>query len=111
MNDNSTENWLSSRQRNLWKWSALGLLMLLLQLAFILWLAINFDYLSGCWEIMLSLEGSALQVSPQQRLSLMMPLWVGLGALTYSLAMVAVLRFRTMEKRYLRLLREDTRDP
>jgi uncharacterized membrane protein HdeD (DUF308 family) len=107
MNDNTTENWLSSRRRNLWKWSALGLLMVLLQLAFIFWLAANFDYLSGCWEIMLSLEGSALKVSPQQRLSLMMPLWVGLGALTYSLAMVAILRFRAMEKRYLELLRGD----
>lgn len=104
METSNPENWLGQRRSRKWKWLLMGVLMLLLQFAFIAWLALNFNYLSGLWEIILSLEGSALQVSPGQRLSLMMPLWLAAGTITYSLAMLAMFRVYRLEKRYQRVL-------
>jgi hypothetical protein len=103
--------WLGRRRRRLWLRPLAALLMVALELAFWAWIANNFGYLAGCWQIMEEMESGALAVAPGLRLSLMMPVWISLGTLAYTLAWVLILRFWRLEKRYLDLLERGTKGP
>ena len=102
----SISDWLRMRRRRLWIWPAVGAVMILLELLFLVWNARYAGYLGDCWKVMLEMEISMLGVAPEQRLSVMLPLWITLGTLAYAVAVVLIFRFWRLERRYLELLRK-----
>jgi disulfide bond formation protein DsbB len=109
--DPAPSDWLRRRAARTWLWPLTALFLFALELAFGLWVGLNFQYISGCRDVVREMEVGALPVSPGQTLSLSMPLWLALGALAYSLALVQLLRFWWLERRYLRLLKRPPRSP
>jgi hypothetical protein len=81
-----------------WQLALAAGLLGLLELAFLAWLILNFGYLQGCWKVMREMELGALDVAPWQSLSIMIPIWIGLGIVAYNYAIALILRIFRMEE-------------
>jgi hypothetical protein len=94
----SLRDWSRRRARGAWVWPLLALALIALMLAFALWIGLHFNHLHGYWRAVREMELGALRVPAEQSLSVMLPLWVGLGLTAYTAAVAAVLRLWWLER-------------
>jgi len=93
-------HWAERRARAGWVWPMLALVLIALVLGFAVWVGFNFNHLYGYWRAVREMEVGALRVPAGQSLSVMLPIWIGLGALAYVLAVAAILRLWWLDRRW-----------
>jgi len=93
-------HWAERRARGTWVWPLLALALIALVLGFAVWVGLNFNHLYGYWRAVQEMEVGALRVPAGQSLSVMLPIWIGLGVLAYVLAVAAILRLWWLDRRW-----------
>jgi hypothetical protein len=96
--------WALVRTRSAWIWSILAFALIALPIGFGVWVGLHFNNLYGYWRAVVEMEVGALRVPPGESLSVMLPIWIGLGLLAYSLAVGAMLRLWWADRRWRALV-------